>query len=358
MPIFSTRPARADMTLRYRPAEPRDAAAWDAFVDTHPDATFFHRFAWGGILATGFGHRPHFLLAERDGQVCGVLPLMEVKTLLFGHALVSLPFAVYGGPLAADGETLQGLAEAALALQRRLGAPVCEFRARGGLDLDPQHFVTPEPLYFTFRKTLPEGEDDLLKAIPRKQRAVVRKAIERGLTSRIEHTVEPFFSLYAESVHHLGTPVFSRRYVRALLEGLGRDVEILTVRHEDRPVCAVLSFVFRDEILPYYAGGGPAARGVGGHDFMYWALMRRARERGLSGFDFGRSKAGTGAFDFKKNWGFAPAPLPYCFALAPGAAIPENNPLNPKYRAMIALWKRLPRPVVNRLGPAIIRGLG
>lgn len=346
------------MTVCYRRAEPRDAAAWDEFVHGHPEATFFHRFAWAEILIMGFGHRAHFLLAERDGQICGVLPLMQVKTLLFGHALVSLPFAVYGGPIGVDDQTVQGLAEAALTLQRALGAPVCAFRSRSALPLDPAQFAAPDPLYFTFRKALAAPGDDLLKSIPRKQRAVVRKAIEHGLTSQIDQSVEPFFSLYAESVHHLGTPVFSRRYVRCLLAAFGKDVEILTVRHGDQPVCAVLSFMFRDEVLPYYAGGGTAARGVGGHDFMYWALMHHGIDRGLGQFDFGRSKTGTGAFAFKKNWGFTPEPLPYRFALAPGAEIPENNPLNPKYRALIAVWKRLPRPVVNRIGPAIIRGLG
>ncbi len=346
------------MTLQYRRAEPVDAAAWDEFVNGHPDATFFHRFAWAKVLATGFGHRPHFLLAERDRQICGVLPLMQVKTLLFGHSLISLPFTVYGGPIATDAATVQGLADFAVTLQRDLGAPVCELRARNPIALDPGQFAAPEPLYFTFRKTLPPHEDDALKAIPRKQRAVVRKAIEHGLTSQIDHSIEPFFALYAESVHHLGTPVFSRRYIRALLDQFGDDVEILTVQQGDQPICAVLSFVFRDEILPYYAGGGLAARGVGGHDFMYWALMRHALSQGRTQFDFGRSKAGTGAFAFKKNWGFAPEPLAYRFALAPGATIPENNPLNPKYRALIALWKRLPRPIVNQIGPAIIRGLG
>ena len=346
------------MTLRYRIAAPDDAIAWDDFVMYHPESTFFHRFGWSNILTTSFGHRSFFLLAERDRQICGILPLAEVKTLLFGHALVSLPFAVYGGPIATDATTLQGLADAALALQRERGVPVCEIRSRTPLALDPNQFITPEPLYFTFRKALPLREEDALNLIARKQRAVVRKAIEHGLASQIERTVEPFFALYAESLHHLGTPVFSRRYVAALLNQFGKDVEMLTVKHGTQPICAVLSFQFKSEIIPYYAGGGVVARHLGGHDFMYWALMRHAISKGLSQFDFGRSKAGTGAFAFKKNWGFAPEPLSYQFALAPGAKIPDNNPLNPKYRRLIALWRRLPRSVVNRFGPSIIRGLG
>jgi FemAB-related protein (PEP-CTERM system-associated) len=131
------------------------------------------------------------------------------------------------------------------------------------------------------------------------------------------------------------------------------------VLHEGRPVAAVLNFHFRNEVLPYYGGGTREARGLAANEVLYWEVMRRAgRERGATSFDFGRSKAGTGAFDFKKNWGFAPQQLHYCYRLAEGSAIPENNPNNPKYRLFIDLWKRLPLPLANLLGPPLVRGLG
>jgi FemAB-related protein (PEP-CTERM system-associated) len=196
-------------------------------------------------------------------------------------------------------------------------------------------------------------------AIPRKQRAMVRKGIKHGLRSEIDPRVDRFFHLYADNVHRHGTPPQSRRYFETLQRVFGNDAEVLTVVAPDgRPVSSVLTFYFRDEVLPYYAGDDVAARDLAANDFKYWELMRRACERGCRVFDYGRSKRGTGSFDFKKNWGFEATPLNYEFVLYRGDRIPENNPLNPKYRAFIAAWRRLPLPLANALGPSIVRGLG
>jgi FemAB-related protein (PEP-CTERM system-associated) len=197
-----------------------------------------------------------------------------------------------------------------------------------------------------------------MKAIPRKQRAMVRKAIQNGLTSVVDRDSRRMHGIYAESVRNLGTPVFSRRYFSILLDAFGKDADIVTVLDGDAPIASVLNFYFRDEVLPYYGGGTLAARQRAGNDFMYWEVMRRASERGMRLFDFGRSKIGTGAFSFKHNWGFEPAKLNYRFRLAPGQTIPEINPMNPKYRLFIAAWKRLPLPITNLLGPSVVRGLG
>src|SRR5438874_2109745 len=205
---------------------------------------------------------------------------------------------------------------------------------------------------------MPDVDANLL-AIPRKQRAMVRKGIGHGLESRIDSDVDTFFALYADNVHRHGTPPLSKRYFQALLKGFDRDCEVLTVTEPGgRAVSSVLSFYFRDEVLPYYAGDVAAARDLAANDFKYWELMRRACERGLRVFDYGRSKKGTGSYDFKKNWGFVPTPLAYEYALVTRSAIPQNNPLNPKYRAMIATWRRLPRPVVDVLGPMLVKSLG
>jgi FemAB-related protein (PEP-CTERM system-associated) len=135
-------------------------------------------------------------------------------------------------------------------------------------------------------------------------------------------------------------------------------VDVVTIMDGADDIASVLNFYFRDEVLPYYGGGRAIARDRYGNDFMYWEVMRRAAARGFTMFDFGRSKLGTGAFSFKKNWGFVPAPLNYRFRLAPGQEIPDINPLNPKYRLLIAAWKRLPVPLANLIGPPIVRGLG
>jgi FemAB-related protein (PEP-CTERM system-associated) len=349
------------MPLVCRPLDAAGEAAWDAFVAVHPDGTFFHRAAWRHVIERAFGHHTRYLMAERDGAVVGVLPVGHVRSALFGNTLISVPFCVYGGPLAAEPEAFAALTEAAAALLPASRASALELRFRAQPPegwLDPAQWVARSDLYVTFRKPITADDDANMKAIPRKQRAMVRKGIERGLTSTVDRDVAGLHRIYAESVRNLGTPVFSRGYFALLADIFGDDLDILTVRDGETPVASVMNFHWRDEVLPYYGGGTAAARGCYANDFMYWEVMRHAAARGAKIFDYGRSKVGTGAFAFKKNWGFEPAPLPYYFRLAPGASVPEVNPLNPKYRLFIAAWKRLPLPVANLIGPHIVRGVG
>jgi FemAB-related protein (PEP-CTERM system-associated) len=216
-----------------------------------------------------------------------------------------------------------------------------------------------QDLYVTFRKTIMPDVDANLRAIPRKQRAMVRKGIGHGLTSRMDPDVERFFALYADNVHRHGTPPLPKRYFQALLESFDRDCEVLTVTEPGgKAVSSVLSFYFRDEVLPYYAGDVAAARDLAANDFKYWELLRRACERGLRIFDYGRSKRGTGAFAFKEHWGLEPTPLAYEYQLYRRDSIPEHNPLNPKYRVLMALWRRLPIPVAYVVGPHLVKNLG
>ncbi len=338
------------------------APAWDRFVAARPEATFMHRAAWPQLIARVFGHRDRSILATQDGAVVGILPLVEMRTTLFGHALCSLPFCVYGGPVAASAEAGRAMLDAAAALLRSCGAAALELRNREALPAewldDAEGWPARDGLYVTFRKSIADDDDANLKAIPRKQRAMVRKAVEHGLSADVGRDIATLHRVYAESVRNLGTPVFPRKWFAALAEAFTEASDVVIVRDGERPVAAVLNFYWRDEVMPYYGGGTAAARTCHANDFLYWATMRHAVRRGARLFDFGRSKIGTGAFAFKKNWGFDPEPLAYRFHLRAGAAIPEQNPLNPKYRLMIAVWKRLPLPVAGVLGPRLVRGLG
>jgi FemAB-related protein (PEP-CTERM system-associated) len=341
--------------IAVRLATAADLPRWEAFVERCPEATFFHRAGWREVIEKVFGHRAFYLLAERDASIVGVLPLAEVESFLFGHALVSLPFCVYGGVAATDPAAIPRLHAAAREIAARLGVDHLELRNR----VEREPAWPRQGLYATFRKEiLPDVEANML-AIPRKQRAMVRKGIGHGLRSEIDESLDRFFPLYADNMHRHGTPPFPRRYFATLQRVFGRDTEVLTVIGADgAPISSVFTFYFRDEVLPYYAGDHADARGLAANDFKYWELMRRACERGCRVFDYGRSKRGTGSFDFKRNWGFEPEPLHYEYALLRGDRVPEHNPLNPKYRAFIALWRRLPVSIANRLGPHIVRGLG
>ncbi len=333
---------------------PELEGAWDAFVHTHPEGTFFHRAGWREVLQRAFGHRTHYLVARAGGEVRGVLPLAEVKSLLFGHALVSTPFCVYGGIVAADEKAKSALERAACALARELEVDHLEMRNRRR-----QHPDWPvKDLYVTFRKAIAADSEPNMLAIPRKQRAMVRKGVQKGLRAEIDANPHRHYAMYSESLRNLGTPVFSKRYLATLQDVFGADCEILTVMHGDEAVASVLSFYFRDEVLPYYGGGTLAARGVSGNDFMYWSVMERAREGGRRLFDYGRSKRGTGSYDFKTYWGFEPEPLFYEYFLVKQAEMPNLSPTNPKYEAMIKLWRRMPLALTQLIGPRLAKYLG
>jgi FemAB-related protein (PEP-CTERM system-associated) len=340
--------------LRVVDAAPADAARWDEFVLLHPEGTFFHRFGWKRALERAFGHRTHYLLAERGGRCVGVLPLGEIRSFLFGHALISTPFCVYGGPVAADAAARDALLDAACDRARALGVDYLELRSLARLRPD---WPCKDDLYVTFRKPISASDEDNLKAIPRKQRAVVRAGIGGGLTSRIDADVKALWTLYSESVRNLGTPVFPRNWFRTLADEFADACEILTVEHAGQAVSSVMSFRFRDEILPYYGGGSAAARDCKANDFMYWEVMRRAAASGARLFDYGRSKRDTGSYRFKTHWGFEPAPLHYEYHLVKARAVPNVSPTNPKYRLFVETWKRLPLALSRRLGPLVARSL-
>jgi FemAB-related protein (PEP-CTERM system-associated) len=332
-----------------------DEARWDAFVNQAPGATFFHLSGWKSIIEKTFAHPTYYLMAQRGGEVSGVLPLTLVRTKIFGASLISNAFCVYGGPVARDGESLRALEAAAIGLMQQLRVPVLEFRAASESRSD---WPKRDDLYVTFGKAIDPSPEKNLKAIPRTQRAMVRKGMQNGLTAERDNGIDRFYSVYAESVRNLGTPVFPKRLFELIRQAFPETSDIITVVDGGTTVASVMNFYFRDTVLPYFGGGASAARRLAANDYMYWEVMRQACERGYRQFDFGRSKRDTGSYAFKCNWGFEPIPLTYQFQLAPGRKIPELNPLNPKLRLFVALWKRLPLTVATRLGPAIVRSLG
>lgn len=340
---------------RLSPDDPRGAARWDEFVYACQQATFFHRAAWQKIIRDVFRHPTYFLYAETAGEIVGILPLAHVNSLLFGNSLVALPFAVYGGVACSNTEVSAALEVEAQKLAQELGVDHLEFR-----NLSARHPEWPtQDLYVTFRKEiLPEVEANM-QAIPRKQRAMVRKGIKNGLKSGIDRSTDRFFQLFADNVHRHGTPALPKRYFDTLQLVFGKDCEVLTVTSADgQLLSSVLSFYFRDEILPYYAGDDENARHLAANDFKYWELMRLSCERGIKLFDYGRSKVGTGPYSFKKNWGFEPLPLHYEYCLYKRDSIPQNNPSNAKYKLFIEAWRRIPIGLANWLGPHIVRNLG
>lgn len=335
--------------------DPGEVARIEAFV-AELRGTPFHRPAWLRAIEQGTGQRAHGLIAEKCGIVTGWLPLTEVRSPLFAPALVSSGFAVGGGPLAETGKTGRHLARRASELAARLSCASVELR---GGDV-PREWPVVEGKHAGFVTDLAASDEAQLLAIPRKQRAEVRKSLDIDFTVSVgtaEADRAAHYAVYAESVRNLGTPVFPRSLFATVLDQFGDQADILTVHHQGVPVASVLSLYHGDAVMPYWGGGTFAARALRANERMYYELMLHARRRGYDRFDFGRSKVGSGPYSYKKNWGFEPEPLRYGLWAAPGAEARNVDPTSESYSARIALWKKLPLPLANLLGPPIARGL-
>jgi len=315
----------------------------------------FHRPAWLNAVAHGTRQRALGLVAEKGGTLIGWLPLNAIHSPIFGRALVSSGFAVGGGILAERPKTASALARAAEELAIRRSCTTIELR--GGFLPDGWDVKTES--HSGFESPLAPDDAAQLLAVPRKQRAEVRKGLDNDLTVHIGTGPEDraaHYAVYAESVRNLGTPVFPRGLFDAVLDTI--DADILTIRHAGAPVASVLSLYHAGAVLPYWGGGTYSARALRANDRMYYELMLHARRRGCDRFDFGRSKTNSGAYHFKRNWGFEPQPLSYASWTAPGAEKRDADPTSARHSARIALWRKLPLGVANRLGPWIARGLG
>ncbi|MBO0800833.1 MAG: FemAB family PEP-CTERM system-associated protein, partial [Blastocatellia bacterium] len=310
-----------------------DAVRWDRYVRSAPAATFCHQTAWIKVLEETWRHRSHCLYAERAGEITGVLPLVHVESRLFGSMLVSTPNAVYGGPVAADFATARALVETARQLSNALQVDYLELRAAGptddgAADRRQEAGCLLQNLYVSFDCGITPEEDGLMKSFPRDIRRMIRQGLKHGLTAELgrEELLDDFYDVYAASVRNLGTPVFPKKFFACFLRRFGNECDILLIRQAGKVAGGVMNFYFRESVLPYYGGAYPEFYRTGINNFMYWELMRSASARGFRTFDFGRSKRGTGSYEFKRGWGMRERPLPYKFFLVRSKEMPNLNP--------------------------------
>lgn len=330
---------------------------WNAYVNNHPQGSFFHLAEWAELISDVFSHNIHYLTAKdrESDDIVGVLPLVEQKSILFGHCLVSTPFCVYGGALSNGDSIREALENEALEIGKRIGVDYVELRYRHPVENENfERFCH----HSTFGWHIEDGRDGVLSQIKKKQRANVRQSLKNGLDCRFSQDTKVAYDIYSESVRNLGTPVFHSSYFPKLVEYFGDKIGVLTVLSDNKAVSSVLSFYFKGEVLPYYGGGTSAARGLKSNDRMYYELMCHAQDNGFAKFDFGRSKDNSGAFKYKTTWGMKAEPLHYIRALVNATEHPNLSPNNPKYSLVINTWKKLPLWVSRAIGPFLSRYLG
>jgi FemAB-related protein (PEP-CTERM system-associated) len=342
------------LTARMLSNDSDDAAAWDRFVNASSEGTIFHLLAWKRVVQEVFHHVPRYLLAVDGDDIKGILPLFEVRGLLTGRVLVSTPYAVYGGLCTTSPEADGVLLSAAQDLATRHRARYVEFRQLG----HPRNDLPTKHLYSTFVRPLDADPEVNFAAVPRKQRRMIRQGNKHGLVARQGwEFLREFYDIFLVSRRHLGSPPFPLQLFESIREHFGKQAQLLTVWHHERAVAGVVSLFFEDRVMPYYGAALPSAFALAANDFMYWEVMREACVAGFRQFDFGRSRAGSGSYDFKRHWGFEPQPLAYQYLLRNGNGMPNISPSNPKLQILIRGWQRIPLPVTRWLGPPLTRWL-
>jgi len=331
---------------------PGEEDEWDRFVLSSPSGTLFHLSGWKSLVEKALGHQSHYLIARSHQGITGVYPLSLIRNRLFGDCLISLPLAVYGGICTGDEASFFSLLAAGADLAQRLRVQYVEIRNRTEL------FPTDLPgrdLYVTITQDLSPGAENLFKMLPRDTRYLVRKSQKAGLEWTEDLSLKEFYEIYARSVHRLGTPVFSVRLFEHLQREFPKQCRLYGVRKGSKAIAGVLCLYFRDQVLPYYGGSLAEFYKDSPNNFMYWNLISQSCDHGYRHFDFGRSKRGTGSFNFKSSWAMQVTGLPYRYQLVRAKQVPHLSPVDRRFRAPVELWKRLPFPLTKLLGPRMIR---
>jgi FemAB-related protein (PEP-CTERM system-associated) len=329
------------------------ADEWDLFIASNPQATPFHSTAWMRSLQKTFDYENRSLYVKRNGRITGVLPLFMVSNWIIGRCLVSTPFADYGGVCAEDEESAGALVAHAVEMGVAEKADFLELRHRTAKSR-PGFYV--KDLYVSFATELAAEPDVQLKRLPRDTRYMVRKGEKAGLQLRsgVDQLPE-FYNLFILNWRRLGTPVFSRQWLETLVDEFQDGAILDMARANDRPVAGVLSFLFHNTLYPHYSGAAPDANVMAANNFIYWELMRKAINRGVRRFDFGRSKKNTGAYQFKSAWNMQVNPLEYQICMIERKNPPDFSPANPRFALAANLWSRMPLKATTWLGPRVVR---
>lgn len=337
------------MTLNVRPSD-TPGAEWDAFVRAQPGWTHFHLAGWRRVFQEVFQHECLYLEArEATGVLAGVMPLVRVKSALFGHYLVSLPFVNYGGPLGSDA-AVRALASWAAERARVDGVKLLELRSRRELPLE----LPVSHRKVTVLLDLPGDTDHLMKTFESKLRSQVRRPQKEGVTVRFgPDQVGPFFRVFSHHMRDLGTPTQPRKLFEVIAATFP-DAWFGCAWLRDEPIAGGAGFVWGREFEMTWASSLHAHSRIAPNMGLYWAFMERAVQEGLTLFNFGRCSPGSGTHRFKRQWGSRDEQLWWYQASAEGATA-TPSPDQGAYAWGPRLWQRLPVGVATALGPRIVR---
>jgi FemAB-related protein (PEP-CTERM system-associated) len=341
--------------ITYRLASERDSAAWDSYLDCHPQRTFAHRWAWSSIFANSFSVKPEYAIAEHEQKIVGIMPAVFMKSAVFGRFMISLPWLDYGGPLAESNEIAAGLVEFMVSSAKRERCRFLELRAVRHLNTE---LVNKDQKY-AFLLDLTPGEESVWKSIDGKAKNQVRKAEKSGLTVQFGgiELLNDFYKIFTHNMRDLGTPVWPKSLYSEQFRCFNNDIEIALINLANLPIAAAVLLHYKDYSIVPSASSYRKYRNLNPNNLLYWEVIKHCIARGSSAFDFGRSTLDAGTYNFKKQWVKNPVQQIWQYKLLTIESLPGLDPSNPKFRLAINIWKHLPLPIANKLGPIIVTKL-
>jgi serine/alanine adding enzyme len=327
--------------------------AWNDYVSKQPAANMHHLVQWREIFEKTYGIESFYFFAQDNNEkIIGVLPLVRLKSRLFGDLLVSMPYFQRGGVIADHPLIEQALVKAANAEAARLAIDHIEYRD------DTQREGMPTLSHkVNMVLSLPNSEDALWSSFTPKLRAQIKRP--QRLTPQVvtggKELLDDFYKIYTRNMRDLGSPAHSKQLIQNILDAFSEESWLVVIRMNNRPVSAGLLLGHKDTMEIPLAS---TIRTVNPHSMnmlLYWEVLKLAIKQGYNDFDFGRSSKDAGTYRFKQQWGAQPKQLYWHYWLHDNNAIPSINPNNPKYRVIIWLWKRIPVWLANFLGTRIIR---
>ncbi len=331
-----------------------DGRDWNAFVAADPEGSTFHRWEWRDVFRGAYGHATPYLAAYRDGTLAGVLPLVRVRSLLFGHYLVSLPFVSYGGPLGTP-EVQRALGEHAVRIAA--GARLVELRTRHAV---PGLLTPVTRKIIVVRDLVPGDWEATFRSFDGKVRSQVRRAEREGLVVRFgRERLADFHRVFAEHMRDLGSPAHGLRFFGRLADVLGERAWVGVAYLGAEPVACGFAIENGAEVEISWASALRRHAKIAPNMALYGAFIRRACERHFAAFNFGRCTAGSGTHRFKQQWGSRDEPLAWA-QWAPGGVGADSAPPNPDqgaYGTAVRVWRKLPLSITTPLGARLIGGI-
>ena len=330
------------------------SADWDRWVAAHDDASFYHRASWREVIRRCFGQRAYYLQASRDGQITGVLPLVRLKSRLFGDFLVSLPYLSYGGIVADDAASREALLAQCAALSQSLGVRHTELRHTADFADWPKRTEK-----VGMQLPLLGNSEERWKALGSKRRAQIKRPIREGVESVIggSELIGEFYGVLSRKYRDLGTPVYPQRWFRTIVETFPDNTRVFAVKMNGATVAASIVIGDKGRLEVPYAASLREVDRLGVNMYLYWCMVEYAEDNGYQWFDFGRSTIDSGTYKFKKQWGAEMVPLYWHYWLSEGVDVPVLNTSNPKYELLINAWRRMPVWATTLIGPRIVRNL-